>query len=255
MGQPRAAGCPCSNAPCCVYDILLDPDGAFLEESAVCPVRDVRTAYRRRRIRIILLAVATSIGTLLVAPLILVLVAKILPQSDSWSLLSNVGQSFTGISAILSALALGAIAYTSNLQARQVRTGQVQAVRSAHINLIQMAIGNENLARTFGYKGSTKDDFNFWKVAAYRNLIFMYLQMAFRVDELSEQGLRRTLSLELFIAPESIDYWNASRIAFVAELTDPLGQTFIEIVDEEAVKAQATFGQLRRRESPESDGS
>lgn len=220
----------------------------------MCPVRDVRAAYRRRRIRILLLLVATSIATLLAAPLILMLVAKILPQSDDWTLLSNVGQSFTGISAILSALALGAIAYTSNLQARQVRTGQVQAVRSAHIDLMQLAISDESLARTFGYAGSTKDDFDLWRVTAYRNLCFMYLQMAFRVDELSEQGLRRILSLELFTFPESVDYWNSTRVAFVVELTDPLGQTFVDIVDEEAVKAEATLGQLRRRKT-KSDGS
>lgn len=183
--------------------------------------------------------------TLIAAPLILLLVAKLIPQPDGWILLRNVGGSFTGISAILSALALTAIAYTSSVQARQVRTGQVQAVRSAHTTLIHMALLDKDIAQMFGAKES---NFGLWKTTVYRNLFFMYLQMAFRVDQLSEDGLRRALSLELLTSREAIDYWNSTHIAFVAELTDPLGQQFIEIVDEEVLKAAAD---LNRRHEPD----
>jgi hypothetical protein len=218
----------------------------------VSPVRDVTRTHRRRRIKIIVLVIITCVSTLLAAPLILLLVAKIIPQPDGWTLLRNVGGSFTGISAILSALALTAIAYTSSLQARQVRTGQVQAVRSAQTTLMHMAILDKDLAQMFGVMES---DFSLWKTTVYRNLFFMYLQMAFRVGELSEDGLRRGLSLDLLISSDAIDYWNSSRIAFVAELTDPLGQRFIEIVDEEVLKAASNFSRLRRRDNPEPDGA
>jgi hypothetical protein len=221
----------------------------------VSSVPDTRVAYRRRRLWLIAFLVIVSIATLLVAPLLLILVEKILPQTDNWSGLSNVGQSFTGISAILSALALGAIAYTSRLQSRQVRTSQIQAVRTAQFDLMRMAIIDEGLASVLGYDKSTGMDFGSWKVVGYRNLWFMYLQMSFRVEELSERGLRRALSLELFNSPESLDYWNAIRVAFVAELTDPLGQEFIDIVDQEALKAEAVVRQRRHRESHRADES
>jgi uncharacterized protein DUF6082 len=130
----------------------------------------VRDARSRRSIGLILLLTTAPICILLVALLIVVFVARVLPRSGGWPLLRNVEQSFTGISAVLSALALCAVAYTCGLQYRQIRNSGIQTQRSAQLDLIQMAFKNEDFARTLGYTGSTESDFTSWKTTVYRNL-------------------------------------------------------------------------------------
>lgn len=194
---------------------------------------------RQRLIRLSLSLVGFALftlGVLLLAPLMLILLGIVVPQSDGWQLLSNIGQSFTGISAILSALALGGVAYTSRLQAQQARIAGIQAARGAQLELVRMAMNDLNLARVVGFTDS--ETFEDWQAGAYRNLWFMHQQMTFRIEELSETGLRRALALELLSTPAAVEFWTKVGSTYALELTDPLGQRFIEIVDEEALSAR-----------------
>jgi hypothetical protein len=102
--------------------------------------------------------------------LITVLIVKTFLQSNNWPLQSNAGQSFAGISTVLSTLALCAVLYTCSLQYRQIRTGQIQAQRSAQLDLLKIAFDHVGFARVLGFAGSTQSDFISWKQVVYRNL-------------------------------------------------------------------------------------
>ncbi len=58
----------------------------------------------------------------------------------NWTRLSDVGQTYGAISAIVSAVALGGVAAALFFQARQAKAERIQAVRGFHRELIQMTI-------------------------------------------------------------------------------------------------------------------
>jgi hypothetical protein len=57
-----------------------------------------------------------------------------------WNRLSDIGQAFGGVSAVLSALAFCAIAASLLLQWRQLRMTTVIAARERHFDLVRLAV-------------------------------------------------------------------------------------------------------------------
>jgi hypothetical protein len=83
------------------------------------------------------------IGLLVVfmSPLILVGVGELLRLD--WTRVTAIGQSYTGISAILSAFALMGVVHSINLQSRQVDITRSQAVRAMQFELLRLAMSDE----------------------------------------------------------------------------------------------------------------
>jgi len=79
----------------------------------------------RSSVLVVILMTLVVVTLLVVSPLLLVLMNNVI--AVDWSQLSNIGQSFTAVSAILSAGALFAVALTFRLQAKQTRLIQFTA--------------------------------------------------------------------------------------------------------------------------------
>src|SRR3954452_12211850 len=68
----------------------------------------------------------------------------------SWSELSDVGQAYGGLAAILATLSLGAVAISVFLQARETRTAQEHGARLLHLELVRMSLDDPTLLRKSG---------------------------------------------------------------------------------------------------------
>jgi hypothetical protein len=71
-------------------------------------------------------------------------------RSASWGDLSNIGQAYGAVSAILSGLAFCGVAGSLILQWRQVRLTQIMAVRERHFELVKLALNDPDLGFSFG---------------------------------------------------------------------------------------------------------
>jgi hypothetical protein len=169
------------------------------------------------------------------SPLLLLLIEAAFGFTDErWAKLSSIGQSFSGVSAILAAAALGAIAYGSRLQARELRVTQLQALRQMHFELMRLPLEDPRFTVVWGAAESIANkDYEAWRVAVYTNLAFMYLQMSFRIGEAPEGHLRSIAASELFNNENGIRFWTAARDAFISGIPDRRVVDFARILDEE----------------------
>ena len=79
---------------------------------------------------------AVALGTLLLSPLILSLLGRLI--LIDWAEQSNIGQSFTGIGTIISAIALLAVAATMRIQATQTALTREQGNRAIQFELLKL---------------------------------------------------------------------------------------------------------------------
>jgi hypothetical protein len=139
-------------------------------------------------------------------------------STQNWQLLSNVGQAFGGLNALLSGLALLALVVTFSLQLRELRSQQAELalqrtalhrsatadLRKLHVDLIKMALDDTELAEVW-------PSYHEWNETRrrqylYVNLILQNISLQTELGNLSpaqaESSLRR-----LFKSPLVREYW------------------------------------------------
>src|SRR2546430_12427958 len=82
-------------------------------------------------------AVAVTVAAVVLSPFLLGALGGF---GVNWTRLSEIGQTYGAVSAVLSALALGAVAMSVSIQARQARAEQIQAVRGFHLDLVRLQL-------------------------------------------------------------------------------------------------------------------
>jgi Family of unknown function (DUF6082) len=85
-----------------------------------------------------LLAITGLLSLILVSPLLLRQLAQI--KGIDWTELSNIGQTYGAVSAILSAVALIGITISLVIQARQARTERVRITRERQMELLRIIL-------------------------------------------------------------------------------------------------------------------
>jgi len=155
-----------------------------------------------------------------------------------WTRLSEIGQTYGAISAVLSALALGAVAASLFIQARQARANEIQAVRGYHLELVRVQLDDlPTYLPCWGplnLPGATAQ-----RRHIYTNLMFAYGSMGYGVGEISEPLLRNMLA-GMFQGAFARRYWVAARGAWVASAAERRrGRRFVAIVDDEHRQAVA----------------
>jgi len=185
------------------------------------------------------IGITIFLAIFIVSPLALTVVGW-LPLD--WNKLNSVGQSYTGVSALLSAAALIAIVATTRLQARQVELSQQQAVREMQFSLNQMVLQD----RAFALVGTsepikTEGDYTRWRIRVYVAMVLRHLQFGYSLNVLSEDFVRVVLSNELFANEPARDFWNkyGGYVTYPTS-TSETTSAFIRIVNEEFNKAVGT---------------
>jgi hypothetical protein len=185
-----------------------------------------------------LLTTICVLALVVASPFALRIIARL--SGMNWARLSNIGQTYGAVSALLTALALAGVVISLLYQAHDVSIAREQARRTFHNELLRMELEDpiymEALGAPWGLQISTDFD-------SLRQYNFIHMWVSFwhsrvALGEMSEMELRSAASLELFNSTAGRNYWLASRetrmrIAKGRELR------FAKILDDEYHKALA----------------
>jgi len=155
----------------------------------------------------------------------------------NWARLSNVGQTYGAISALITALAFGGVVISLWYQAREVSATRAQAIRSFHFDLLRMELEDE------GHMWASGAPWGYAIPADYRRLrehIFVHMwlsfwQSQFVLKEMSAEFVRGSAK-ELFYGKAGREYWMAvghNRL----EVSEGRDLEYLQIVDDEYWKA------------------
>lgn len=190
------------------------------------------------RIAILTLAIVTLL-LVIISPLALRWFARV--PGINWASLSNIGQTYGAISALLSALALGGVAISLLYQARDLKTSREQTSRAIHQELMRMEIEDpfymEILAAPWG-RTAGLNDYDALRRNNFVHLWVSYWEGQYVLGEMPESAVRLAASSELLVSPFGRRYWSLGRAGKLKSNTGRRLQ-FIKIIDEEYRKIVA----------------
>lgn len=194
-------------------------------------------SQRRKGHRHAMLAAALLMLT--VAGLILVGLSPIALRSLAnirgvdWAKLSNVGQAYGTVSALLVVLGLSGVAVTMLMQVRESRHSRVQAARSRQHDLVRMAMDDPLYMSVMAPGG----DFDERRQASYVNLWLQFWLMLWDFGDLSEAELRNVLAAELFSSTAGRRSWERFRGVRIRDSERRQHRRFYDILDQEYLLA------------------
>lgn len=150
-----------------------------------------------------------------------------------WVLLSDIGQTYGAVSAVLAAGALAVLAGSLLLQAREIRHEREQAALVAHQDVMRMAIEDSGLRSCFPEPPGVAPDE--WPKIMYLNLVVSMWQMRWEFGDLPGEHLRFLARNDLFQTELGRKFWSIS-----GQRRAPngrRGRVFVRILDEEYAAA------------------
>lgn len=150
-----------------------------------------------------------------------------------WSNLSNIGQTYDAVSALITALALGGVVISLLYQARDVGAARFQAIRTFQFELIRMELEDADLMQASGAP---------WGMAipadhrVLRRHVFVHMWLSFWEDQflLNEMSAKsvRLAARELFSGKPAREYWESAGNRRLSSNEGRILQ-FLRIIDEE----------------------
>lgn len=158
----------------------------------------------------------------------------------NWSNLSNVGQTYGAVSALITALALGGVVISLWYQAREVSATRAQATRTFHFDLLRMELEDE------GHMWASGAPWGAALPADYQRLrqhIFVHMWLSFWESQylLNEMSVRsvRGAARELFSGKAAREYWEVVGHRRL-EFNKGRDLEFLQIIDEQYKEAIRT---------------
>lgn len=179
----------------------------------------------------------------------------------NWSNLSNVGQTYSAVSALLTALALGGVVISLLYQAKDVSTARSQAIRTMHVDLLRMELEHEDYMWASGAPWGMAIPANYGHLRqhVYVHMLLSFWESQFLLREMSAEVARES-ARELFNGTAGRAYWQTTRERL---LSSRRGRSleFARIIDDEyrdAIKSppvtpEETFLRHNAAESPKPD--
>jgi hypothetical protein len=174
----------------------------------------------------IILATFAGLALVTASPLALRSLAN-LHQFD-WPRLSNVGQTYGAISAMLVVIGLSGVAVTVFLQVRESRHTRVQAARTRHYDLMRMALDDPVLMEVSNQLHRLPTH-NERRQTIYINLLLRFWLMLWEFNDISEARLR-SHAADLFETEPSRTYWRNIKPSLADTRKE---RRFTQIVSEE----------------------
>ena len=209
---------------------------------------EVKMRRKRFRTRLfvasITLAVLGSLFLVVASPFAL---GSLSSFKSNWTLLSNIGQTYGAISALLAAIGLSGVAATIALQIQETRRSRADSIRSRHYELYKAAMDDPDLRET-SYSTSEIPSLKEQKQTIYINLQLQFWLMLWEIDNLPEDNLRHYAE-DLLKTEVGRGYWRRfgwTRVEFDTGARKE--KQFFRIVDEEYQRL-AAVGQERRPEA------
>jgi len=187
----------------------------------------------------ILISATIILFLVIISPIALQQLAHV--HGIDWLRLSNIGQTYGAVSALLTALALGGVVASLIYQARDVSTARQQANRTFHNELLKMEMDNplymDVIGAPFGQKvGLT--DYNSLRQNHFVHMWVLYWEGQYKLREMSDDELRYFAANELFASAAGRRYWSIGRSDRLRYYKGRLRRCTL-IIDEEYSKAIA----------------
>ncbi|MCG5215201.1 DUF6082 family protein [Streptosporangium soli] len=157
---------------------------------------------------------------------------------SSWTRLSEIGQTYGGAAAILTAVAFGGVIASLILQVRESKVSREQAVRSMHSDLVRMTMDEPELLRAIGVLNpqASKDELTKLRERQLVNLWLTYWHTLYDLDHLPAAGLRLYLR-EFFQGDAARSFWTDAGSGWPLHWHGRRHRQFCQIVDEEHLAA------------------
>jgi uncharacterized membrane protein len=173
----------------------------------------------------------------------------------NWLQLSNIGQTYGAVSALLSSFALVGIAVSLLYQSRDNQNAREQTTRNLQFELIRMAMEDPSLMTAGGapWDLDIPSDSSSIRQFLYIQLWVSFLGGNFTIGELPESAVRHIAAHELFRSEAGRNYWAA---VGQVQMANSRGRrkVFFRILDDE-YKETMSSGTPTARPIEESDTS
>ncbi|MFI7613458.1 DUF6082 family protein [Nonomuraea terrae] len=184
---------------------------------------------------VMVFAVAAG-SALLLSPIALSSVAELAP-AQRWTLLSEVGQAYGPVAALISAAALAGVVVSVAMQARATRIAGLQALRTRHFEIARLSIENPPFTQASGglWRGPD-DDFDV-QLRFLTNQWISHWGTMYDLRQLNEVDVRR-VARGLFRGEAGREYWRKIGIGH-RDTATRRQRKFVRMFDEELRKAEA----------------
>lgn len=197
----------------------------------------IRYMLLRRSFSIIFISIGLSmvVGLVILSPFGL---AEIAHFRNDWLQLSDIGQTYGAISAILSGLALIGIIGSLQYQARDSRNAHEQMMRTFQFELIKLELEDPSLIAATGAPWGRDIPSD---VASLREFLYMQMWVSFWASTYATGGMRASVARalaaeELFKGKAARTYWSAVGKQQIASSRGRSNE-FFRLLDEEYKKA------------------
>jgi hypothetical protein len=145
------------------------------------------------------------LAVIIISPLALEAVAAVF--NLNWVRLSNIGQAYGAVSALIAGFALAGVAASVFLQARETRYNRRDGDRVRHFELMRMAVEDSFYRQVFALPEMSEEEAS---LTGYINLLFYHWSIVWEFRDIPERTLRSILSDVLF-SDAGRAYWKRTR--------------------------------------------
>jgi hypothetical protein len=175
----------------------------------------------------------------LASPFVLVLVNRIVKVN--WTVLSNIGQAYGLVSALVSAIALSGVAFSLILQRKQTDIAQLQTLRAMQFELIRMGYENPKLIKIWNMHERP----SYMAEHRYINLWFMYYKASYRIGAFSDSTMSR-IAASSFQSERIRQWWLDDRETYAAQANNVADERFALLIDNAYREAVKTVDSKRK---------
>ncbi|GAA4259995.1 hypothetical protein GCM10022255_086940 [Dactylosporangium darangshiense] len=190
--------------------------------------------YRVHRLLFQLWLSAGLIAAVVASPLLLAWVSS---WPLSWPELSDVGQAYGTVSAVLSALGFCGIAISIYMQREQYRVAEQQAVRQRHFDLLTFTIHNPEYLDVWGAPAPGGQPAQYDRgLHTFSNLVVSHWYMLWRIGNFSEADLRNDAA-NFFRGAIGREFWTCNGATWIVR-PDPIARRFLAVLNDEYAHAE-----------------
>ncbi|MEU8228109.1 DUF6082 family protein [Actinoplanes sp. NPDC048967] len=167
-------------------------------------------------------------GAVLFSP-ILLLRANHLTAQD-WGTLSNVGQAYGGVSAILTALALIGVAASLLVQRQQADIARTQAIRAFQLQMLTLCLERpDTYYPLMGHEvtGTVEDA----RRQIFATYFLNYVHAGYSIDFFDEKSLTSDVFPRFFTFDTGREYWETMRPLWVARYFSKKSRKYVGMLD------------------------
>ena len=155
----------------------------------------------------------------------------------NWAQLSNIGQTYGAVSALIAGIALAAVAISLFLQARSLTLSRTQMMRTFHFDLIKYSIENPELLPSWGFTPEPGSNIEDIRRTGFVNILAAFWITSYQTGVISADELRGNFTAA-FNGEPGRKWWINSRENWTKDAKDRRSRHAIRIIEEEFRKAE-----------------